>query len=93
MKSHGIEFTHRRPDKWPELTKRDTAEFMAFASLCAHLSVNEYVTSVFYDTSIQSFEIRVKDENLAGTDIGYMLEKCVNKTLTQAIIFGISMGK
>jgi hypothetical protein len=87
MKSHGIEFLHRNPAKSAN-PEKDIAEFMAFASLCAHLSVNEFVRSVMFDTSDDAFHIEVKDVDLDCTEIGALLEKCVDKTLSQAVMFG-----
>lgn len=88
--AYGIPFIHRNLANTS--TDPHTAQFVAFAGLCSHLSVNEFVTEVFFDTSSACFHLKV-DARAEGTAIESILHTCIKRTLAQAELFGYIVTK
>ena len=85
MKSHGIEFTHRRPRS--DDSALEYAQLTAFAALCAHHSAAQAVRGVFFDTKWQGFNI---DANPAaeGGLLHQVIQRCAEQSLPQFDLFG-----
>lgn len=86
MKSHGILFQHRRPSN-DEYVAKDYSEFVLFALQAKLNDVEKFVPSVFFDTSSQTFKIEV-DDIYDCTEIGEVIRKCAEGTLSQFELFG-----
>lgn len=68
------------------------SQFTAFALLCAHLGVSNYVQSVEWNGNCDSFEIEV-DNDHEFNDIGGAIGYAADATLGQYFLFGICWHK
>ena len=92
MNVHGIPFKHRRPWDLREFVSRDFAQFTVFAALLKSHGVAHYVTSVDYETEIQSFVIETVPD-IEQTDVGGAISWCADKALSQYFLFGYCAHK
>ena len=87
MEMYGIKLFNRAKRQEGDDAAKTSAEFAAFASLCASIGVASYVRSVEYSSNWCGYEIDVDSEH-EYNQVGGGIEWAADHTLPQFEIFG-----
>lgn len=87
MEMHGIRFSNRSKISEGDDHAQMSAQFAAFASLCASLGIASHVHGVEYSSNWCGYSIDV-DATHERTQIGGGIEWAAEQTLPQFEIFG-----